>query len=331
MAPPLSRTALAGVGFGRDTSIQHTEVKNVPTPQPAILTSLGAHQWYVHLSRTEGADLGVITGALTDLRADCDRQGVNLVLMFGPTLLADLTDDIPADFQPYPGYKSADGKEAKATQEELLVWVHSDYKDRNWATQYKFRTAVAGHMAVARETIAWIYGASLDMTGFIDGTGNPEPADQGKAAIVPDGQAGAGGSFSIAQRWIHDLNYFNSLSKADQENLFGRTKSDSTRLEKQLPTSHLSHVELRQGDTADAKKPKRNEIVRRSTAYANPDGVVGLYFLGFCKDQAPLRERMEAIYGINGQIRDALTDYSTPASGSYYFAPSVEVLNAALR
>jgi hypothetical protein len=52
--------------------------------------------------------------------------------------------------------------------------------------------------------------------------------------------------------------------------------------------------------------------------------------MGFCKDQAPLRERMQAIYGMNGQVRDALTDYSTPASGSFYFAPSVEVLDAAL-
>jgi hypothetical protein len=39
---------------------------------------------------------------------------------------------------------------------------------------------------------------------------------------------------------------------------------------------------------------------------------------------------MKAIYGINGQVRDALTDYFTPASGSFYFAPSVEVLDAAL-
>jgi len=251
--------------------------------------------------------------------------------MFGPTLLADLTNDIPGDFQPYPGYSSADGKEAKATQEELLVWVHSDHKDRNWHTQFTFRTAVSGHMAVARETIAWIYGASLDLTGFIDGTGNPVPERQHECAIVPDGNPGAGGSFAIAQRWVHDLTYFNSLSPEDQENLFGRTKVGSVRLDKQVPTSHLSHVELREGDTADATKPKRGEVVRRSTPYALHDGTVGLYFLGFCKEQSVLRERMEAIYGMNGQARDALTDYSTPASGSFYFAPAVEVLDDALR
>lgn len=304
----------------------------MPNPQNAILTNLTKYQWYTHLSRTEGADLGVIKKAIGAAREAGEKTGVtsivNVCILFGPTLLADLTGDIPEDFQAYPGYKSPDGKEAKATQEEMLLWVHSDEKDLCWETQFHFRNAVAGHMTVARETPTFIYRNSLDLTGFIDGTGNPIPEDQHDRAIVPDGKPGAGGSFCIAQRWVHDLGYFESLSLEDQEALFGRTKKDSTRLDKQPPTSHLSHVELREGDTADASKPKRGEMVRRSTPYAFHDGTIGLYFMGFCKDQAPMRERMEAIYGMNGQPRDALTDYSTPASGSFYFAPSVETLQA---
>lgn len=303
----------------------------MPTPQNAILCDLEKHQWYVHMSRDDGADLGKIKAALKDLRADCKAQGVNLGLMFGPTLLADLTDDLPEDFQAYPGYKSPDGKVAKGTQEELLLWLHSDNKDLCWECQHTFRTAMAGQLHVARETITFIYKNSLDLTGFIDGTGNPEPEDQRDRAIVPNGQPGAGGSHCIAQRWVHDLNFFNSLSLQDQENTFGRTKKESVRLEEQVPTSHLSHVELREGDTADDSKPKRGEMVRRSTPYAFHDGTVGLYFLGFCKTQAPMRERMEAMYGQNDQARDAITDYSTPASGSFYFAPSVETLDGALR
>jgi putative iron-dependent peroxidase len=282
------------------------------------------------MSRVSGADLGVIKAALKALRADCAAQGVNLGLFFGPTLLAELTDDVPEDFKPYPGYQSTDGKVAKATQEELLVWVHSDRKGLCWETQSKFRNAVKGHMNVARETLAWVYKNSLDLTGFIDGTGNPAPEDCLDRAVVPNGQKGAGGSFLIAQRWVHDLEYFNGLSLKDQENTFGRTKADSTRLAEQVPTSHLAHVELREGTTGDASKPKRGEMVRRSTPYALHDGTVGLYFLGFCKTQAPLRERMESMYGMNGQARDAITNYSTPASGSFYFAPSVETLDRAL-
>ena len=65
-------------------------------------------------------------------------------------------------------------------------------------------------------------------------------------------------------------------------------------------------------------------MVRRSTPYAFHDGTVGLYFMGFCRTQAPMRGRKDAMYGINGQDLDAITAYSTPASGSFYFAPSVE-------
>src|SRR6476659_8523453 len=202
----------------------------MPNPQHAILTNLEKYQWYTHLSRTEGADLGVIKKAIKEARAAGSETGVtvpvNVCILFGPTLLADLT-------------------------------------------------------------------------GFIDGTGNPEPEDQYDRGIIPDGEKGAGGSFCIAQRWVHDLDYFNGLSLEDQENTFGRTKKDSTKLPTQVPTSHLAHVELREGTTGDDGSAKRGEMVRRSTPYAFHDGTVGLYFMGFCKEQAPLRERMEAIYGIN--------------------------------
>src|SRR3954451_24386268 len=303
-------------------------------PQHAILTNLEKYQWYTHMSRTEGADLGVIKQAIAAARAAGSETGVtvpiNVCVLLGPTLLADLTDDVPEDFQPYPGYQSPDGKVAKATQEELLLWIHSPEKDLCWETQFRFRNAVAGHMTVARETPTFIYRNSLDLTGFIDGTGNPTVDEQPDRALVPDGKPGAGGAFCIAQRWVHDLNYFESLSLDDQENVFGRKKEDSARLPVQVPRSHLSHVELRDGDTADESKPKRGEMVRRSTPYAFHDGTVGLYFMGFCREQAPLRERMEAIYGNNGYERDAITDYSTPASGSFYFAPSVETLDTIL-
>src|SRR5438105_14271347 len=124
------------------------------------------------------------------------------------------------------------------------------------------------NMRVARETITFIYGNSLDMTGFIDGTGNPLPDREAEVAFVPNGQPGAGGSFILAQRWVHDLEAWEKLPIAEQEGVFGRTKEKSERLDKQPAHSHLSHVELRQGATANASKPKRDEVTRRSTPYA---------------------------------------------------------------
>jgi putative iron-dependent peroxidase len=293
---------------------------------------MGTHQWYVHLSRVEGADLQAIKAALRQFREDCEKNAIKTVISFGPTLLKDLTDDVPNDFQPFQTVVSTDGsgREAKGTQEELLLWLHSIDKGDVWKTQFAARTALKDHMKVARETMTFIYGNSLDLSGFIDGTGNPEPSRDVEVAIVPDGEPGAGGTHVLAQRWVHDLSAFQALPLEQQEAVFGRKKADSARLEVQPPTSHLAHVELRQGATADATKPKRDEISRRSTPYAFHDGTVGLYFLAFCKNQAPFRERLRAMYGLNGEARDRLTDFSNPASGSFYFAPSVETLAKAL-
>jgi len=303
------------------------------TAQPDIFAAMGKNQWYLHLSRTDGADLSKIKSAIRDVRAHCKAEGINLVVGFGPTLLADLSDDTPDDFQPFVTIESADGsgRQAKGTQEELLFWMNHNDKGLVWFAQYQARTALKGHMKVARETPTFIYGASLDMTGFIDGTGNPQgEAAERAAAIVPDGQPGEGGSFINAQRWIHDLEAWNEMSVEEQEQVFGRKKADSARLDKQPDFSHLSHVELREGATADDTKPKRNEITRRSTPYAFHDGSVGLYFMAFCKTQAPFRERLRAMYAADGGVRDRLVDFSNPASGSFYFAPSVETLDASL-
>ena len=302
------------------------------TPQRAIFNGMGQNQWYVHLSRVEGADLGVIKSAIANLRSTCAAENINLVLGFGPGLLPELTSDVPEDFQDYVTVASEDGsgREAKGTQEELLLWLNDDDKGKVWKAQYDARTALAGHMAVARETPTFIYGDSLDMTGFKDGTGNPADEDQPAAAIVPDGQPGAGGSHIIAQRWVHDLDSWNALTDNQQEKNFGRKKFPGTeKTETQEPYSHLSHVELREdGNHGHEDSPKRNEIARRSTPYAFHDGTVGLYFMAFCKDQAPLRERLRMMYGLDAAVtRDAMTDYTNPASGSFYFAPSEETLN----
>lgn len=312
--------------------IQTLGVRTFATPQAAILNrDMGKNQWYVHLSRVPGAKLDTIKDTIQCLRKDCAAQGVNLTLGFGPSLLKELTNDVPEDFQNYETFKSIDGsgREAKGTQEELLLWLNHDDKDKIWKAQYDARLSLEGHMKVARETPTFIYGNSLDMTGFIDGTGNPEPASRdAEVAAVPDGNPGAGGCHIIAQRWVHDLKGFHALPLKEQEGVFGRTKADSTRLSVQPASSHLSHVELREGKTGDESTAKRNEITRRSTPYAFHDGTVGLYFIGFSKDQAPLRERMQAMYGQNGEVRDRLTDFSNPASGSFYFAPSEEFLNS---
>ncbi|MGI9616365.1 MAG: Dyp-type peroxidase [Acidimicrobiales bacterium] len=305
------------------------------TPQPAIFNEMGRNQWYVHLSRVDGADVGRIRTVLRDAINGAVGHDLNLCVAFGPTLLSALGGPEVDDFQAYETFVAGDGsgREAKGTQEELLLWWNGAEKDMIWEMQFNARTALAGHMSVARETPTFIWRDSWDLTGFVDGTGNPEDSRQPEVALIPEGSAGAGGSFCIAQRWVHDLDSFNALPLPEQEGVFGRQKAPYTGKLADVPaTSHVAHVELREsGNHGQEDSPKRDEIARRSTPYAFHDGTVGLYFMGFCRSQAPLRERMNLMYNTDGSgVRDQLTDFSNPASGSFYFAPSVEDLNGML-
>lgn len=318
-------------------------VRSACVPQPAILSrDMGTHQWYIHLSREKEGyspeNLAKIKRTIQDFRKDCAEKKINLVVGFGPSLLKDVTSDIPEDFQNYETFHATDGseKEAKGTQEELMFWMHSDKKDDVWQAQFQMREKMKeGHMRVAHDTSTFILGDSMDMSGFQDGTGNPEPAEgqtvldkDGEVAIIPPGQPGAGGSHIIAQRWIHDLSGFSKLSVRDQEMLFGRTKADSVEIPEAPVNSHVKRMQFR-----DASG-KIDEITRRSTPYSYPapkeggDGINGLVFIGFCKSQKPLRDRMIAMYGLDGGMRDRMTDFSNPASGAFYFAPNLAVLDS---
>jgi putative iron-dependent peroxidase len=52
----------------------------------------------------------------------------------------------------------------------------------------------------------------------------------------------------------------------------------------------------------------------------------GTMFVGFSADQSRLSRMLESMAGLVDGTRDALTRFTQPLSGSYYFVPSVESL-----
>jgi putative iron-dependent peroxidase len=49
-------------------------------------------------------------------------------------------------------------------------------------------------------------------------------------------------------------------------------------------------------------------------------------FVGFGAEQRPLRTMLESMAGLTNGTRDALTRYTTPLTGAYYFVPSTQGL-----
>ena len=66
-------------------------------------------------------------------------------------------------------------------------------------------------------------------------------------------------------------------------------------------------------------------IFRRNMPYGNVNDH-GTVFVGFSAEQKRLAKMLESMAGLVNGTRDALTRYTQPLTGSYYFAPSVESL-----
>jgi putative iron-dependent peroxidase len=85
-----------------------------------------------------------------------------------------------------------------------------------------------------------------------------------------------------------------------------------------LPSAHVART------TVEVDGEER-QIFRRNVAYG---GVTdhGTAFVGFARDQWRLTEMLRRMAGAPDGIRDELTRYLVPVSGSYYTVPSVDAL-----
>ncbi len=191
-----------------------------------------------------------------------------------------------------------------------------------WQSARAAVQAVGAAARVATEQDAFTYQGGRDITGFIDGTANPQVRRAGSVALVPPGRPGQGGSHVLTMRWVHDLAAFNRLTIADQQRVFGRTKADSEELSasEKPPNAHIARVET----VVDGEEL---EIFRRSVPYGTSEEY-GLNFVAFSAERSRYDRMLARMFGSSPDgVRDRLTDFSRPVSGAYYFAPSLNALN----
>ena len=86
-------------------------------------------------------------------------------------------------------------------------------------------------------------------------------------------------------------------------------------------TSHLSRVDLKE----DGKGLK---IVRQSLPYGTASGTHGLYFCAYCARLHNIEQQLLSMFGDTDGKRDAMLRFTKPVTGGYYFAPSLERIQA---
>jgi putative iron-dependent peroxidase len=290
----------------------------VSTPQSGIFALGTASHAYLEFdlrSDQAGADLVDAIASLREPRTT--MGGVNLVVGFRPELWRQaMPDDAPADVV---GFNDAlvgiEGFVMPATQHDAVLWLSSIAYDVVFDTARAAIAVLDGLASIADETSSWPYLHDRDLTGFIDGSENPTLIDAPDVALIPEGKPGAGGTILLLQQWVHDAAAWESLPVETQETVIGRTKPDSVELEDKAADSHV----------ASTDQDEFGHIFRRNMPY----GTVlnhGTMFVGFSAEQVRLSRMLESMAGLVSGARDALTRYSHPLSGAYFFVPSTESL-----
>jgi len=288
------------------------------TPQGGIFALGTASHAYLEFSvrdKNSGAELVRTISALREPRTT--MGGVNLVVGFRPELWREVSGgELPTQVGGFDeDIVGADGFVMPATQHDAVLWLSGSAYDVIFDVA---RAAIRSLRALAsldEETSSWPYRHDRDLTGFIDGSENPDLIDAPELVLVPEGAPGAAGTILLLQKWVHDAPSWEGLTDTEQERVIGRTKPDSVELDPKPDDSHV----------ATTDQDRFGKIFRRNTPYGTV-GEHGTMFVGFSAEQEPLVTMLESMAGVGDSVRDALTRYTRPLSGAYYFVPSTEAL-----
>jgi putative iron-dependent peroxidase len=202
-----------------------------------------------------------------------------------------------------------------ATQHDAVLWISGSAYDVVFDMARRAIAALEPFAHVAEETSSWPYHHDRDLTGFIDGTENPTLVDAADVAVIPESSPGAGGSVLLLQKWPHDALAWESAALEVQENVIGRRKADSEELADKPADSHV----------AKNDQDVFGKIFRRNMPYGTVTDH-GTMFVGFSADQGRLHAMLESMAGTRDGVRDALTFYTKPLTGAYYFVPSIQAI-----
>ena len=135
------------------------------------------------------------------------------------------------------------GIEVPVTPAALWCWLRGDDRGELVHHGRSLAAMLAPAFRIQRVLDAFQYDASRDLTGYEDGTENP----QGEAAIaaaVVNGQGPGldGGSFVAVQQWQHDLDRFAAMAREEQDAMFGRRRDDNEEIADAPPSAHVKRT-----------------------------------------------------------------------------------------
>lgn len=226
-------------------------------------------------------------------------------------------------FEPLQGPRHT----APATPGDLLLHLRARHLDVCFELARQIVGRVREHVSVVDETHGFKYFDERDLLGFVDGTENPEGPDAVEAVTIgQEDPAYAGGSYVIVQKYLHALADWEALPVEDQERAIGRRKLDDIEMPDAVKPVN-SHVAL---NTIVDAGGVQQQIFRENMPFGEVGaGEYGTYFIGYAADPGVTEQMLRHMFlGNPPGNTDRILDFSTALTGSLFFVPTVEFLDA---
>jgi putative iron-dependent peroxidase len=210
---------------------------------------------------------------------------------------------------------------APSTPGDLLFHIRSERSDFCFEYERILLDNLGSGVTVVDEVWGFRYFDARDLLGFVDGTANPTGLDLPASALVGNEDADfAGGSYVVVQKYLHDLDAWTRLPTPLQEEIIGRTKIDNIEIDDD-DAPRKSHKSLATIVDADGNE---YDILRDNMPFGQPGRKeFGTFFIGYSKYLWVIEKMLQRMYiGDPPGAYDRLLDFSTPHTGTTFFAPT---------
>jgi putative iron-dependent peroxidase len=235
-------------------------------------------------------------------------------------------DSRPKELKPFAPIKGP-VHAAPSTPGDLLFHIRSERPDMCFEFERILLDSLGAAVTVVDEVSGFRYFDARDLLGFVDGTANPTGLDLPASALVGDEDADfAGGSYVVVQKYLHDLNAWTKTPTHLQEEIIGRTKIDNIEIDDD-DAPRKSHKSLATIVDADGNE---HDILRDNMPFGRPgQQEFGTYFIGYSRQLWVIEKMLQRMYvGEPPGAYDRLLDFSTPQTGTTFFAPTRPMLQA---
>lgn len=234
-------------------------------------------------------------------------------------------DTRPLHLHPFEELRGA-RHHAPSTPGDLLIHLRSKSPDVCFELAALLVGRLRGLGTVVDEVHGFKFFDDRDLLGFVDGTENPEGKAAGEAVLIGDDDPRyAGGSYVIVQKYLHDMDAWNSLSVEEQQRVIGRTKLEDIELSDETKPSN-SHVAL---NTIELPDGTQRQIMRDNMPFGSlGEQEFGTYFIGYAADPGVTEQMLRNMFiGKPEGNTDRILDFSTAVTGALFFVPPVEFLD----